>query len=192
MQLGRGTALIGGVAVIAIGALLYFGIDRTDSEKAQSTAVGTSKAREPRPMTPEEVEANEKWMQAHRAKVEKHMREQEARRAARAAAAAGTAKAAAPSGGSAPEPAAGNASAQGPVELSCASDPSVCSSFEIAFQLPGVIPASVGGREAIYVPLLGGNGEVWVREGDRVWHYPTASPLTDPAQVAEIASKVGN
>jgi hypothetical protein len=196
MQLGRGTALIGGVAVVAIAALVYLGVDRSASEKAQSTSVGTSEPTKREPFTPERIKSLEENVAKLRARSQEAERRREERRAARAARAptgAGTAeKATAPSGESASEPAAGNASAQGLVELSCASDPSACKSFELAFQLPGAIPASVGDREAVYVPHFGAGGEVWVREGDRVWHYPTASPLTDPAQVAEIASKVGN
>jgi hypothetical protein len=257
MQFGRGLAWIGGVAVIAVVAFIYFGLDRTEREEAQPEVVGMSDSGDPDPFSPARSEAREREVEAAREKYQEAARESVERRARMEAGEAtrpaeGSPRAAAEQPGTAretraggdrepvpevvtgraaieslfreapkapgkdtvtprdwsgyktpresadpsdpgqdsdPESAPGKTSAGSPIVMTCASDPWICNLFNLAFQLPGTIPVISDGTEAIYLPMSGGSGEIWIRTTTGVTRVPT-SGITDPGQVSEVVSQV--
>ena len=80
MQFGRGLAWIGGVAVIAVVALIYFGLDRTEREEAESEVVAMSDSGDPDPFSPARIEARKREVEAAREKSQETARESAERR----------------------------------------------------------------------------------------------------------------
>jgi hypothetical protein len=70
MQFGRGLAWIGGVAVIAVVALIYFGLDRTEREEAEPEVVAMSDSEDPDPFSPARIEARKREVEAARESTE--------------------------------------------------------------------------------------------------------------------------